>query len=92
MNEGCVKAETKLALFGEVIVRLENLASEQNDLVTRAYNKSIKIAATGLPQVEKKPEKPTDSIIGALNSIMDKIDINNGNLLLVVHDLENSIM
>jgi len=92
MNEGCMNSERKPVLFEEAIVRLEKLASVQQELTSRAYNKSVRIAATDRPSDQRKGENRQESVIGILHSIMDRIETNNDTLGLVVQDLENSIM
>lgn len=91
MDNG-LKAERKPVLFEEAIIRLEKIVSRNSELTERAYQKSTRIAGTARPFESKDSEKRTESVIGILHSLMDKLDQNGDILEAVVNDLENSIM
>ena len=84
--------ERKPVLFEDVINRLDRLVGRQMELTERAYQKSTRIASTARPFEGKDSEKREDSIIGILQSLMDKLDRSGEVLEAVVNDLENSIM
>ena len=91
MDNG-IKAERKPTLFEEAIVRLEKIVSRNSELTERAYQKSTRIAGTVRSVESKDSEKRTESVIGILHSLMDKLDQSGDILEAVVNDLENSIM
>jgi len=84
--------ERKPVLFEEVINRLDRLVGRQMELSERAYQKSTRIASTARPFEGKDSEKRQESVIGTLQSLMDKLDRSGDVLEAVVNDLENSIM
>lgn len=84
--------ERKPVLFEDVINRLDRLVGRQMELTERAYQKSTRIANTSRPFEGKDSEKRQDSVIGILQSLMDKLDRSGEVLEAVVNDLENSIM
>ena len=84
--------ERKPVLFEDVINRLDRLVGRQMELTERAYQKSTRIASTARHFEGKDSEKREDSIIGILQSLMDKLDRSGEVLEAVVNDLENSIM
>ena len=84
--------ERKPVLFEDVINRLDRLVGRQIELTERAYQKSTRIANTARPFDGKDSEKRQDSVIGILQSLMDRLDRSGEVLEAVVNDLENSIM
>ena len=90
--DNAIKAERKPALFEEAIIRLERIVSRNSELTERAYQKSTRIASTARPFEGRDSEKRTESVIGILHTLMDKLDQSGDILEAVVNDLENSIM
>lgn len=90
--DNSIKTERKSTLFEEAIIRLDRIVSRNNELTERAYQKSTRIANTARPFESRDLEKGTESIIGILHSLMDKLDQSSDVLEAVVNDLENSIM
>ena len=90
--DNAIKAERKPALFEEAIIRLERIVLRNSGLTERAYQKSTRIASTERSFESKDSEKRTESVIGILHTLMDRLDQSGDVLEAVVNDLENSIM
>lgn len=83
--------KNEIPLFEKTINRLDLIVQRNNELSSRAQTKSVRIA-NSFP--EKEPGellKRDESIIGTLNTLMDKLDLSQNVLELVVEDLENAI-
>ena len=83
--------ERKQLLFEELINRMEKVQANHQELTSRAYNRTVKIAGNERPLDERKIEQRNDSLISYIHSILDRMDRTNDILGCVVSDLENSI-
>lgn len=86
-----IEKERKSLLFEDVIKRLDRLVGQHEDLTTRAYSRSTRIANTAR-SFDEKLEKREDSLVGILHTLLDRLEKNGDVLEAVVSDLENAIM
>ena len=91
MEKNYNEPERKQLLFEELIIRMEKVQTNHQELTSRAYNRTVKIAGNERPIDERKVEQRTESLIGYMHSILDRMDRTNDILGCVVSDLENSI-
>ena len=91
MEKNYNEPERKQLLFEELINRMEKVQAIQQELTSRAYNRTVKIAGNERPLDERKIEQRNESLISYIHSILDRMDRTNDILGCVVSDLENSI-
>ena len=91
MEKNYNEPERKQLLFEELINRMEKVQAIQQELTSRAYNRTVKIAGNERPLDERKIEQRNESLISYIHSILDRMDRANDILGCVVSDLENSI-
>ena len=91
MEKNYNEPETKQSLFEELINRMEKVQAIQQELTSRAYNRTVKIAGNERALDERKIEQRNESLISHIHSILDRMDRANDILGCVVSDLENSI-
>ena len=91
MEKNYNEPERKQLLFEELINRMEKVQANHQELTSRAYNRTVKIAGNERPLEERKIEQRNESLISYIHSILDRMDRTNDILGCVVSDLENSI-
>ena len=91
MEKNYNEPERKQLLFEELINRMEKVQANHQELTSRAYNRTVKIAGNERPLDERKTEQRNESLISYIHSILDRMDRTNDILGCVVSDLENSI-
>ncbi len=91
MEKNYNEPERKQLLFEELINRMEKVQANHQELTSRAYNRTVKIAGNERPLEERKIEQRNESLISYIHSILDRMDRTNDVLGCVVSDLENSI-
>ena len=91
MEKNNNETERKQLLFEELINRMEKVQANHQELTSRAYNRTVKIAGNERPIDERKTEQRNESLISYIHSILDRMDRTNDILGCVVSDLENSI-
>ena len=83
--------EVRQPSFVQVFNRLDELINRQYQLANRALEKSVKIANTRRQYNENKMPDREESVIGILNSLMDRMERTDEILRMVVEDLEEAI-
>ena len=91
MEKNYNEPERKQLLFEELINRMEKVQANHQELTSRAYNRTVKIAGNERPLEERKVEQRNESIISYMHSILDRMDRTNDILGCIVSDLENAI-
>ena len=91
MEKNYNEPERKQLLFEELINRMEKVQANHQELTSRTYNRTVKIAGNERPLDERKTEQRNESLISYIHSILDRMDRTNDILGCVVSDLENSI-
>ena len=91
MEKNYSEPERKQLLFEELINRMKKVQANHQELTSRAYNRTVKIAGNERPLEERKIEQRNESLISYIHSILDRMDRTNDILGCVVSDLENSI-
>lgn len=91
MEENNNGHEKKQLLFEELTKRMVKVQSIHQELTSRAYSRTVKIAGNQRPIEERKFEERNESLISYMHSIIDMMDRTNDILACVVSDLENSI-
>ena len=91
MEKNYNEPERKQLLFEELINRMEKVQANHQELTSRAYNRTVKIAGNERPLEERKIEQRNESLISYIHSILDRMDRTNDILGCVVSDLEKSI-